>query len=106
MTIAVTYSTLAILILIILKKIEKLRVSSWHIVTMASLPADMVMLGLCAAQHVIFNIRSFECAAVMRADMSFFTDDFRANVYLLGQHGDTVGCLFPLGVYSLCIIAL
>lgn len=110
MTIVLTYSTLALLIILCLKNVEKLR-TSWHVFAMASLPTDMVMLGLMAGQHVIFSIRTFECAAVVKAghqSSEYFTIDVRSKIYDLAHSLDTDedGCLFPRGVYSLCILAL
>ncbi|RKU48657.1 hypothetical protein DL546_009346 [Coniochaeta pulveracea] len=112
MTLTLVYSTLGLLVTSVLKTSEKLKASSWHAFTIASLPADMVMLGAAAAQFVILNIRTFECAAVLRAGNG-------KTHYLLDANGNANGwfhsesseydssqCLFPRGVYCMCIITI
>ena len=62
------YSTLVLVFVILLNKIQRLKTSSWHIFAMTSIPGDLLMLSVFVAKVAVLSIQYFECSVLTRTD--------------------------------------
>jgi hypothetical protein len=125
MVLTLTYSSLAIVCFLILNAVKTLRVSSWHIVAISSIPGDLLMVCLCIAQCVTLTIRSFECVATdgrlglsesygnIETFLHGGIEDLRRSVVDVSNSpafkrrltdATKARCLYPSALYVACII--
>lgn len=62
------YSTLILVCICLLSKIERVRTSSWHIFAMTSIPGDLLILSVFVAKVAVLSIEYFECSVLSRTD--------------------------------------
>jgi hypothetical protein len=114
------YSTLAFICFFLLNIDRISKAVGWRIVTLASVPLDVSMMGIFIAKDAIFGVHSFECAAargvVMTIEQNYYLQNIsslelqrryhaqarRGSIYIDGARDV---CLIPPSVYLVCVMA-
>ncbi|KAL1842319.1 hypothetical protein VTK73DRAFT_3151 [Phialemonium thermophilum] len=110
--VTLVYSTVTAACVLLLRRIERLRISSWHIFAMTTIPGDLLILSVFVAKVAVLSIQYFECAVVSKTHgfEDLVSQDSRHRIpNLIGGPHSTAGpprCHFPTELYSLCIVAI